>query len=154
MKAANEKEILKHLSRDELLIYVFQQRLPDDFEHRLNASRMKSPEVREAQRHLKAVKLGLEAWQLSNTGPWKRVALVLPVHRGRCLSCGTTFEAPFGKPLVKEVHATLGTHMKRPEEGVDTSDLPHEYCYHDEQLTSCHHCFKQNRYANQLSLSI
>lgn len=138
------QEYIKLLSQEEMLAYVFKNILPDDFPARFAALIAKSPEVRRAQQELRARKLGTAVPQMTQSqAAWRRVALVLPIHIGTCLSCGTAFEAPYGRPLVKEIHPRFGTHLFHPEGEFDTSELPREIQLHQEDVRACGRCFSK-----------
>ncbi len=144
----------KVLSSDELISYIFDKSLPQDIEIRIERWRKANckttdPSVR---RQVKALKAGLSIDQLKPGLTWHRIALILPIKRCHCTTCDSHYESPCGSPMVKAKHERLGTHFKRPEEGLDLSDLPRELYYLHEEISACPNCFIEQE--DQLSLPL
>ncbi len=133
----------KVLSSDELISYIFDKRLPDDIELRIERWRRTNCKMTDSstKRQVKALKAGLSVDQLKPGLQWKRIALVLPIKQCHCTTCNSHYEGPCGPVMVKAHHDRLGNHWKKPEEGLNLDDLPKEFLYIHEDISTCPNCF-------------
>ena len=143
-KTLTDKQIYgKVLASDELISYIFDKRLPPDMELRLERWRKENCKTTEPtlKSQLNAMKQGLTTDQLKPGLQWERLALVLPIKKCHCTGCNSYYEGPCGPVMVKAHHELLGTHWKKPEEGLNLEDLPKEFIFIHEDIAVCPNCF-------------
>ena len=148
MSEATEQEIKLMLKGKELFTYLFDKKLPLDFQTRLQAFRKvngkrklknrTSDEMKRARQILTDKKYGLNP-DLPMVSDWRQHKLILHVTEYLCTCCGKQYEAPDSPILIQFWHPRQGTKTEIADgRGID---LPREIVRSFKDTAGCPFCF-------------
>lgn len=148
MAEPSDKEIHKILKGKELLVYLFDKKLPLDFQPRLQAFRKlngkrklknrTSDEAKRARRILTDKRYGLNP-DLPITSEWQQHKLILHVTEYTCTCCRRKYSAPDSPVLIQFANPRQGKRTEIADgRGID---LPREIIRTYKETSGCSFCF-------------